>query len=306
VSTLDVFSEVFELPDPYKQSQFNDLVGLDDIKERLLKEGQLLLNPSLIDEWSKKHHGKTLPIVNQFHQRSPLIIFSGDVGTGKTSLAESFGDPIARKHKITVKVFRLSLNSRGSGAVGEMTRLISSAFAEVEKVAKEGKPTSGRSGSSVILIIDEADALVQSREFDQMHHEDRAGVNSVIRGIDQLTNKHLPVLIVMCTNRMEAIDPAVMRRASSHFDFLRPNKDQRHAIFNRAYEDVLQEDEIGKLVDLTGRQNGRKYGYTYSDLTQKIISTSVIDAFPDRKLSFDIVDSIIKQNPPTKPFGYDK
>ena len=42
--------------------------------------------------------------------------------------------------------------------------------------------------------------MAQSRELGQMHHEDRAGVNALIRGVDYL---------VMCTNRLEALDHAV-------------------------------------------------------------------------------------------------
>ena len=50
------FDEVIELPDPDVQRQFQDLVGLDDVKELLLKEGRLLLNPALLEEWSQKQH----------------------------------------------------------------------------------------------------------------------------------------------------------------------------------------------------------------------------------------------------------
>ena len=56
-------------------------------------------------------------------------------------------------------------------------------------------------------MIDEADALAQSRELGQMHHEDRAGVNALIRGLDQLAADRGRVLVVMCTNRIESLGP---------------------------------------------------------------------------------------------------
>src|SRR6266478_4159050 len=115
-----LFDEVIELPDPDMERQFRDLVGLDEVKRLLLKEGRLLLNPRLLAEWSEKHHGRRLPAVGAFERRPPLILFSGDVGTGKTTLADSFGDPIARSERIKITVYRLGLMTRGRGAVGEM------------------------------------------------------------------------------------------------------------------------------------------------------------------------------------------
>ena len=75
----------------------------------------------------------------------------------------------------------------------------------------------------MVLVIDEADALAQSREMAQMHHEDRAGVNALIRGIDELAGRRLPIAVVLCTNRPDAIDPAVRRRAAEIFRFERPD-----------------------------------------------------------------------------------
>ena len=56
-----------------------------------------------------------------------------------------------------------------------------------------------------------------------MHHEDRAGVNALIRGISQIATEAPGVLVVMCTNRIGALDPAIRRRAAAEFDFARPD-----------------------------------------------------------------------------------
>ena len=120
---------------------------------------------------------------------------------------------------IPVTLYALSLNVRGTGAVGEMSSLLSAAFTKIGAEAKKGVRQEKGSLSAVILLIDEADALAQSREFSQMHHEDRAGVNALIRGVDTLTVGKLPAIVVMCTNRVDSIDPAVKRRASVVFDF---------------------------------------------------------------------------------------
>jgi AAA+ superfamily predicted ATPase len=298
----EFFDEVFDLPDPEKASQFQELVGLDEVKERLIKEGRLLCNPQLLDSWSTKHHDTVIPAVTHFHNRPPLIVFAGDVGTGKTALANCFGDPIARAEHIAVRVFRLSLITRGSGAVGEMTRLITQAFHEVETLARKGASTSGKSRSAYIFIIDEADALAQSREFDQMHHEDRAGVNALIRGIDRFTAAHLSVIVVMCTNRVNALDPAILRRAAATFTFERPNDAQRAHVLKAAFGEIFSNSALQELVELTGPGNNCDYGYTYSDLTQRLIPAVLMKAFPDRSITIDLATELARAIKPTKPF----
>jgi hypothetical protein len=60
--------------------------------------------------------------------RPPLVILAGDVGSGKSELAETIGDAVARQEKIDITLFPLSLAARGQGRVGEMTQLLSTAF----------------------------------------------------------------------------------------------------------------------------------------------------------------------------------
>lgn len=301
--STDVFDRVEKFPDPAAGKRYDRLVGLDEAKRRLLKEARLLLNPALLDEWSTKHHnGVVLPVVEAFHERVPLFIFAGDVGTGKTALAETFGHELARIEKIPVTLMPISLNARGTGRVGEMTTLISSAFRAVEERVA-GQRGAKRPTAAVILLIDEADALAQSREASQMHHEDRAGVNALIRGIDHVSAEGLPVITVMCTNRKSAIDPAVQRRAAHIFEFDRPNDDQRADVLRRAFDGAgLTDDDLGNLVERTGPVGGRQYGYTYSDLTLRLIPGAVVDAFPDSPLTPARIAELVESHPPTAPF----
>ena len=298
-----IFEDVVELPNSSKQKQFTRLVGLDDIKDRLLKEGRLLLNPELLEEWCKQYHNCLLPLVNHFHDRAPFFVFGGDIGTGKTSLAESFGDPLARVENITIRLYRLSLNARGSGAVGEMTRLLSTAFHKITEFAQCGLSKRQKPRSAVILLIDEADALAQSREFAQMHHEDRAGVNAVIRGIDKLAVSHSPAIIVMCTNRIASLDPAIRRRAAATFNFERPNEPQRDMALRQGLQGInISDEQFVQLVKETGPTDNRAYGYTYSDLFQQLFPTLLLDAFPDKSIEFNRVLEIIQSVSPTPPF----
>lgn len=301
-TVTDLFDEIYDLPDPDLKRRYEDLAGLDAVKEQLHKDAALLLDPTALDAWSQKFHGSALPAVSRFRERPPLILISGDVGTGKTTLAESFGDRLARELKIPIKVHRLGLMTRGRGAVGEMTHLITRAFAEVENHAGRGAGT-GRPRSATILIIDEADALAESRAGDQMHHEDRAGVNAVIRGIDRLTDGRLPVLVLMCTNRDGALDPAIVRRASARFTFGRPGPEQSTYLLRRAFGDIFTSDELGALTKLIGPSNGRAFGFTYSDITNRLIPAILLEAFPDRAVTFGVAESVCRRIEATRPFG---
>lgn len=301
IETAGLFDSVDSLPDERARERYERLVGLDVVKQRLTKEAQILLDPGLLERWSEEHHGGTVAATEAFDDRIPLFVFAGDVGTGKTVLAETFGDALARAAKIDVLLMRLSLSARGSGAVGEMTRLISDAFDRVEQEistpAKGNPPT-----TAAVLLIDEADALAQSREASQMHHEDRAGVNALIRRIDRVSADGRPVITVLCTNRYGALDPAIDRRAAAVFRFDRPTEEQRRFVLKAAFGGAgFTDKEIETLAEITGPQNGRSYGVTYSDLTTRLIPEVVLDAFPDTPITFNRVAELAEL-PPTAPF----
>lgn len=298
-----IFEEVREFPDPAAAKRFASLVGLDEMKDRLLKEARLLLDPESLTAWSKKHHRQKTRIVDLFLDRPPLFIFEGDVGTGKTALAETLGDAIARDAGLGVTLYSLSLNARGTGTVGEMTNLLSAAFTEVRQAARRIAGRGSKHSAGIVLLIDEADALAQSREMAQMHHEDRAGVNALIRGIDDLTTGTLPAIVVMCTNRIEALDPAVRRRAAATFKFSRPNDAQRQAFLKPVLEELgFSSQQIHSVVVATGATHGRKYGYTYSDLAQRLLPGLLLAAYPSAPITFDLAKEVIERHPPTPPF----
>lgn len=300
---VGIFEEVREFPDPAAARRFGSLVGLDDMKERLLKEARLLLDPESLSAWSTRHHNRKIAIVDFFRDRPPLFIFAGDVGTGKTILAETFGDAVAREAGIGVTLYALSLNARGTGAVGEMTSLLSAAFTEVKQAAKHGAGRGGKHKSGIVLLIDEADALAQSRELGQMHHEDRAGVNALIRGVDDLATGNLPAIVVMCTNRLEALDPAVRRRAAVTFTFNRPNEAQRLAFLKPVLEELgFSSQQIHALVVATGATNGRAYGYSYSDLAQRLLPGLLLAAYPSGAITYELAKAVVEQHPATPPF----
>lgn len=297
-----VFENIIQFPDAEAARKYESLVGLDDIKNRLLKESKIMLFPTLLAEWSVKKFHKVIPLVKLFDSRHSLFILTGDTGTGKTTLAETFGDAVARENRISIGLFSISLSTRGNGGAGEMTRYMSNAFQQIRSYTEQLKTPTGAYSSACILVIDEADALAQSREYDGMQHEDRAAVDGFIQGIDSIAKARLPVITVMCTNRYAVIDQAVKRRAAATFLFRRPDEEQRIRIFRQYLADTgLTEEDIRMLAGKTGTDPSRSYGYTYSDIIQKVLPALVLESFPSSEITAAGVVHLIDTIPPTPP-----
>jgi SpoVK/Ycf46/Vps4 family AAA+-type ATPase len=299
----DLFEHRLTYPDSTAKERLDRLVGLDGHKSRLTKILGLLVNPAGLEAWVKKHHPGADGLLETVLRRPPLVVLAGDVGSGKTELAEAVGDAVARQEKIEITLFPLSLSTRGQGRVGEMTQLLSAAFDHSISEAHKLKVSSGRARGAVILLVDEADALAQSREAAQMHHEDRAGVNAFIRGVDRIANSRMPAAVIMCTNRLGALDPAVRRRAADILVFERPNAEQRHALLTASLEKLgFSRSQIDAIVAATGVQNGGGYGFTFSDIVQRLLPAIVLDAYPAKAVSPTRAIEIARAMVPTPPF----
>ena len=107
----------------------------------------------------------------------------------------------------------------------------------------------------------------------------------------------------MCTNRLDALDPAVRRRAAVTFTFSRPNEEQRTAFLTPVLEELgFSAQQIRSPVTATGETHGRSYGYTYSDLAQRLLPGLLLAAYPSSPVTFELAKDVIERHPPTPPF----
>lgn len=303
ISFEELFEQAIEYPDVDYRERYGKLVGLDAQKDQLTKTLGLLVNPKGLSEWVDKFHNEAHSVKDIVLRRPPLIVMAGDVGSGKTELAMTIGDAVARQEDIHITLLPLSLSTRGDGKVGQMTKLISKAFEYTLERAKKLKGEGDKSRGAVILLVDEADALAQSRENAQMHHEDKSGVNAFIRGIDGLGSGKLPAAVIMCTNRPGSLDPAVKRRAAEVFYFKRPNDEQRYSVLEVPLKELgIVENDIKKIVELTGATDGREYGFTYSDLLQRLVPAIILNAYPSKAVSGEEAKRIAGDMIPTPEF----
>src|SRR5260370_13087860 len=202
-----LFARTEEYPNSAAQPRLAALVGLDETRDRLVADAVVLVDPAFVNDWSTRVHGDVIPAVEALRDRTPMFIFAGDIGVGKTELAEVLGQAISRAADADVTLYPLSLTARGRGAVGEMTTLLTRAFERVSKDFARARRPDGKANVIGVRLIHQAAARAQSPALSQMHHEDRAGVNPLLRGIDGLRTHQLPVLHLLSNNPLPPIRP---------------------------------------------------------------------------------------------------
>ncbi|WP_437978885.1 ATP-binding protein [Sorangium sp. So ce295] len=283
MSDVSRFELDLELPDRSIAERTARLIGFEPRFNRVERDLRMLLAPDELRRWSKKKHGRELPVCDILADRYPMVIFHGDVGTGKTATAEGIANRIASEIEHNARLMKLSTRVRGRGLHGEMSKLIGEAFDAVRAAA-------GHKGR-VFLIIDEADAIASSREGGQLHQEERAGTNTLIQKIDDIRAMKGRVLVILCTNRLHALDPAIVRRAARIEEFARPTDEERRELFLRDLEGVdMSEADLARLVRATGPDpKAGRIGMTFSDLRTRFLPTAVATVYPNEALTFDVL-----------------
>jgi transitional endoplasmic reticulum ATPase len=250
--------EVFvEVPDV----RWSDVGGLEDIKQEL-KEAI---------EWPLKY-----PDVFKKANTNPPkgILLYGKPGTGKTLLAKAVANE-SGVNFISIKGPQLI-----SRYVGESERGVRETF----RTAKRAAPT--------ILFLDEIDSLVPRRgsSSTDAHVTERviSQFLTEMDGIEELKG----VVVLAATNRLDLVDPAILR--SGRFDLLfelpAPDEQTRLEIFRIHTKDKPLSEEVD-LKELAKQTDGR----TGSDIE-----------FIARKASMFAVRQYIEGGPPSEKARADR
>lgn len=288
---------VFDYEMPLPVDKFSKLepklLGLEERYAKVHLQLRLLLKLDELPAWSKrKYGGKVVPLCDLIADQYPLVIFHGDVGTGKTVAAECIANRLVKEAKAEDSIlFKLSNRVRGTGKVGEMGTLIVEAFKRI--TASAGKTR------RAILILDEGDSIGASRTQQHSHHEDKVAVNTLIQCIDNLRNFGGRVVVILCTNRLSVLDAALHRRAALVEEFNRPQDAERRALLEADLAGLgFAQDEIEQLVKLTGESENAP-GWTYSDFRSRLYPAALARAFPDREVQFEDFHLAAKYLKPT-------
>lgn len=280
MSDTKLFELELALPDPELSAREKNLLGFEDRYQRIQAQMRLLFEQDQLKDWNKKQHGGKLALVELVADQYPFAIFHGDVGTGKTATAECVANRLVKDaKKDDCTLFKLSNRVRGSGKVGEMGTLLAQALERVVTAAGKNK--------RAILLVDEGDSLAAARSQEHSHHEDKVAVNTLIQGIDDIRRQRGRVLVILCTNRASALDPALRRRAAVIEEFARPSEEELRQLFATDLAALeLKPAEVNRLVALTHARDKRP-AFTYSDIRTRLYPAALAQAFPDGPLTLD-------------------
>lgn len=287
-----IFDNTIELPNKSIDEKTESLIGFESKFQRIYGNLKLMLDQEGLLAWSEKHHKAVLPIINQLTERYPLIILSGDVGTGKTVSAEAIANRMVKELGKEGFFLKLSTRVRGEGLHGQMGNLVNDAFAELKKQAGKRR--------LAFLFIDEADAIATTRSTMQMHQEEKAAVNTLIQKIDEIRENKGRTIIFLSTNRVHLIDEAIVRRAAVVLEFERPNEQERKELFKKSLEGIqFEEKELQELANLTSPEHNQGLGHSFSDIRLKILPEAITLSFPESPLTFENLCKTIKSVKPS-------
>lgn len=273
-----IFDAKLSVPAASLTAREKTLLGFEARYRKVHDQLRLLLSLGELGAWSKTHHQKKLLLCDLVAEQYPLVVFHGDVGTGKTVFAECIANRLAKESRTEdALLFKLSNRVRGSGKVGEMGTLLTQAFHEVVQAAGKTR--------RAFLIIDEGDSLGASRNQEHSHHEDKVAVNTLIQAIDDLRGFGGRIVVFLCTNRLAVLDPALQRRAAIVEEFTRPDDGERRDLLSMDLEGVgLTDREIKELVAATGPRT-KQPGWTFSDIRTRLYPAALARAYPGRALT---------------------
>lgn len=228
-----------------KTTDFNDVVGLENIKKQIHKKIILpFQSPSLFQRFKKKAGGG--------------VLLYGPPGCGKTLLAR------ATAGECKASFFNIEVSDVLDMYIGESEQKLHAIF---EKARNE---------TPCVLFFDELEALAGKRE----HSRNNSFANIVsqfLTELDGFSQKNDGVLVLASTNTPWAIDPAFLRpgRFDRLFFVTPPDKSARLGILEHYLNDRPSNDDI----DLTVIAN-KTSGYSGADLANiiEMAADEAIDA----------------------------
>ncbi|MBS4536282.1 ATP-dependent zinc metalloprotease FtsH [Clostridium sp. D2Q-14] len=231
---------------------FNDVAGLDEVKEEMQEIIDFINNPTRFQKMGAK-----IP---------SGILFHGPPGTGKTLLAKALAGETNSNF----------LYSSGSEFVEKYVGVGAKRIRALFEKAKKDSPT--------IIFIDEIDAIGCKRNLDSNNEKDQT-LNQLLVELDGF-NKDSIVVVVGATNRLDLLDEALTRpgRFDRHIYIGNPNI--------KAREDIFKVHVKNKPIDISvnlEELSRKTHGFSGAQLAN-IANEAAILAVRKNKRKIDIND----------------
>jgi transitional endoplasmic reticulum ATPase len=213
----------FEVVPPDELDTFDDVGGMDELKQELRSTvGLMLEHPDDAERYGIDWNG---------------ILLHGPPGVGKTFIARA----IAGEYGLNL--IHVSTGDLVAGIVGQSARNIDKAF----QTALQNLPT--------LLFFDEFDSVAQRRDATP-DQESRRTVNQLLTSLEAYRDERR-LLVMAATNNVEHLDPAVIRpgRFDRHIRIDLPDAAARQEIFEAELDDRPTAPDVD-LAELVRRTEG--------------------------------------------------
>jgi len=185
-----------------------------------------------------------------------LLLF-GVPGCGKTMMVSTLAKQVDA-HCI-FKVTPATLTSR---YFGESSAAVHTLFSLANDRAKANV------GKSVIIFIDEIDALVSQRGQDGEDGAERRMLNEYL---DATNNMHPLVILIGATNRPQDIDQAVRRRFVHRILVDLPSESDRASLLTSLINGIQNQNVSGDTIKAISAQTA---GFSCADIRNLVVSTA--------------------------------
>lgn len=162
--------------------------------------------------------------------RGVCALFAGPSGTGKTMSAEVIAGHLGRA------LFRISIPRTVSKYIGETEKILREAVLECER-------------SRGVLLFDEADAFFGRRTEVKDSHDRFANIQ--VSYLLQLVEETNHAVLLLATNRKDAMDEAFLRRFRFVVDFPAPDRGLRRALWRASLPEAVRVEglDLDALAD---------------------------------------------------------
>lgn len=236
--------------------KFDDISGLDDVKNDLKLAVEYLKNPQEFSEIGAK-----MPTG---------MIFYGSPGTGKTMLAKAIAGEAG------VPFFHKSGSDFVELFVGKGAKTVRELFADARK------------NSPCIVFIDEIDAVGKKRGNGANGNDEREQtLNELLNQLDGFENNE-GILVISATNRLESLDEALIRpgRFGKHIQIPKPkNAKERLSILKiHSANKKVSEKVLNYIADITR-------GFSGADLENLLNESALLQKLEKKnEIDLDLVD----------------